>query len=308
MLNIREINLFRDATYIEEIEEGYPKRKKYKVITPKCEYFIKIHDYKMSHQEIKKEKWLYQTYENLKIPIVPLLDIISKGDNTIFVYPFFKGETLKKENLSKKEFRNYGIKVATDVIKLNHITHDSNLFKPLELEKTFSKEDWERCKKIWRNKSYRKKILQIFTKQEIRLLFKYYKNLLEDVKKEKVMLNHNDIKTGNIMLDKQKNYFFIDIDPIDLTVLGYNIYYSLFWFLLPNCEKKEKCFLKGFMQTIDSEKRLIKQVHFFLIADFINELEMLLKDKFDDLMQEKVWLKQMLFNKNNIIEKVIYEK
>ncbi len=34
MLNIREIDLFRDATYIEEIEEGYPKRKKYKVVTP----------------------------------------------------------------------------------------------------------------------------------------------------------------------------------------------------------------------------------------------------------------------------------
>lgn len=306
MLNIREINLFRDATYIEEIEEGYPKRKKYKVTTPKCEYFIKIHDYKMSNQEIQKEKWLYQAYENSKIPIVPLLDVIRKDNNTIFIYPFFKGKTLKKANLSKKEFRDYGIRVAKDVIKINHITYDSNLFKPLELEEHF-KEDMERGRKLWRNSIYRKKILQIFTKQEIRLLFAYYRNLLKDVKKEKVMLNHNDIKTGNIMLDKQKNYFFIDIDPINLTVPGYNMYYSLFWFLLPNCEEKEKCFLKGFIQTLDPQIKLLKQLHYFLISDFMNELEMLLNEKFDDLMQENLRLKQMLFNENNIIEKVIYE-
>lgn len=146
MLNICKIDLFKNSTCIEEIKEGYYKRKKYKIITPNQEYFIKVHEYKMSDKEIKREKWLYEAYEKLGIPIVPLLDIIIKDNNTIFVYPFFKGETLTKSNLSLKEFMNYGIKVGKDVIKINNITYDSDLFKPLELEIYFKK-DIENVKK-----------------------------------------------------------------------------------------------------------------------------------------------------------------
>lgn len=102
------------------------------------------------------------------------------------------------------------------------------------------------------------------------------------------------------------HYYLIDIDFFGLTLTGFNVYYSLNSFIIPNFEENIKWFIRGFIQSIDPNKDLLKQLHYFLIADFSNELARLSNNYYDEVSQNISHVKAILFNINNIIEKEIY--
>lgn len=104
------------------------------------------------------------------------------------------------------------------------------------------------------------------------------------------------------------DYRLIDIDFCGLTLAGFNIYYSLNAFILPNFEEKTKWFLRGFVQAIDSKKELTRQLHYFLIADFSNELARMSNKYYDRIVLDLDYVKSRLFNVDNILLEEIYEK
>ena len=303
--DIKKIHYFKDIVSIEQIKKGYYERKKYKVIGQNENYFIKTHHRKLIQQEIVQEKKLYEIYQKLNIPIVPLLDLIEYKNETIFVYPYFDGITLKDAKLMIEEYYKYGVKIAQEVMKLQRASVDSKLFSKVNLDKYF-KENEKRIKDLWKNEDYQEKILYIFSKEELQNLTIHYTSLLDFMKTQKFLLNHNDIKIANVMLDQKKNYYLIDIDPIGLTPTGFNIYYSIHSFLLPQFKENEKSFLRGFIQTIDPNREIIKQLQYCLIADMINESEMLLTKYFNEIQQNKEYIKKMLFNKERFLEEIVY--
>lgn len=304
--DIKQIHYFKDIISIEQIKKGYHKRKKYKIITENGSYFLKTHHSKLKSEEIMQGKKLYEIYQKLNIPTVPLLNLIEYKNETIFIYPFFEGTNLKDSNLSMKEYYKYGTKVGQQIIKLQKCPVDFKTFSNVNLNNYFN-QDKKRIKNLWKNEEYRKKILYIFSKEELKKLTRLYISLLDFIKTQKFLLNHNDIKIANVMLDEQENYYLIDIDPIGLTPAAFNVYYSIYSFLLPQFQENEKAFLKGFIQTIDSKREIVKQLQYFLIADMINESEKLLTKYFNEIKENKEYMKKMLFNKENFLEKMIYD-
>ncbi len=76
--------------------------------------------------------------------------------------------------------------------------------------------------------------------------------------------------------------------------------------MLPQFKENEKTFLRGFIQTIDPNREIVKQLQYFLIADMIDESEMLLTKYFKKIQENKEYMKKMLFNKEKFLEKMIY--
>lgn len=230
----------KDIVSIEEIKQGYNGRKKYKVTTINKTYFIKVHHYKLNQKEIMQEKILYETYKKLDIPIVPLLDLIEYKNETIFVYPYFEGITLKDAVLTLEEYYKYGVKIAQEIMKLQKVSMDSKVFSKVKLDKYF-KGDKKRIINLWKNEEYKEKIYNVFSKEELQELTIFYKSLLD------------------------------------------------------------------FIQTIDPNRKIVKQLQYFLIANMINESEKLLTKYFDEIQENKEYMKKMLFNKEKFLEKIIYE-
>lgn len=305
--DIEQLHYFKDIISIEQIEKGFDKRKKYKIITKNKSYFLKTHHCKLSQKEIRQGKILYEIYQKLNIPVVSLFDLIEYKNETIFIYPFFEGKDLRDVNFTMEEYYNYGVKVGQEIMKLQEFSVDLKLFSKVNLDNYF-KEDQKRIKSLWKNEDYQQKILKLFSMNEVEQLVSIYQTLFNYVKTQKFSLNHNDIKVANVILDEQKNYYLIDIDPIGLTPAGFNIYYSMYSFLISKFKESEKSFLRGFIQTIDPNREIVKQLQYFLIADMINESEKLLTKHFNEVQENKEYMKKVLFNKENFLEKIIYDR
>lgn len=276
-------------------------KNKFKVVTNNQTFFVKIEDRVYSEKDIEKVKWLYQTYQEVGIPTIPLIDIFIINDETIWIFPFFKGKTLYEANIPIEQMKYYGKLVATDIKKLNKKKVDLNLFSILDLRQHYE-DRVNKINNLLKSNDTREKFLKIFNKVEWQELLIYYNKLYENIKNDEVMLNHNDIKLPNIMVDENSNYYFIDLDPFDLTIIGYNIGYSISCFLFENEKEKEKIFLRSFIKTIDSSKNLINQMNYFLISDFINKIEMY----FEFYQNNISFVKSMLFNSDNILEIELY--
>lgn len=301
---IKQIELFDKAVSIEEVKKGYKRRKKYIVETVKEKYFVKILPYKSSYSEIEKTKWIYKAYQKENIPLIPLLDIIVKENKTILIFKYFEGKDLEESSLTLEQYESYGRKVSLEVKKMNRIKNYPTSFKAFDL-KNHCNQYINRLKKVADDK--KSKMTSLFNDIEIEKLILRFQNLSEDIIGNEVMLNHNDIKTANVMLDKNYNFYLIDIEPIDLTYKGFNINYSIYTFLLNNnFEKEEKAFLKGFIKEYDPNKRLIKEWEYFIISDFINELERLLELYYEDLKNNISFIKKALFNEDNILVDLLY--
>lgn len=301
---IRELNIFKNILSIEEISKGYPKRKKYIVKTIDKLYFVKIIPYKIEDEEVEKTKWIYKTYQENKIPVIPLLDIKAYENKTIYIYPFFEGKDLKENILTREEYKNYGKLVANEVKKMNQITDIPKEFKLFNLEKHCN-DCIHKIDNLMLNEKYQEKIYRIFSKKELHDLKLRLKEILNDIKHDKMMLNHNDIKLANIMIDKNGKFYFVDIEPINLTPIGFNLNYSIYTFIYPNT-KDSQTFLRSFINTIDREKSLKKEWEYFIISDFINELSKLIDKDYEMLLKDKERINDILFNNNHYLEKILY--
>ena len=295
--------LFDNITDIITIKKGYHLRDKFKVITKNKKYFVKIHNGYLNEQDINNHKILYEYYRKCNIPIIPFIDIKNIQNKTFFIYEYQNHKSLLEENLTPKEYYDYGYQIGKDVLKLQQISYDKhkNIFKKIDIQ-PFYENDVARFK----DNENKYEILKLFTKKEKKELIKIFTSLFNDIKKEPHCLNHNDIKPENILI-KNNNYYIIDIDFFGLTLTGFNVYYSMTSFLMPNFEDNIKWFLRGFIQSIDPDKKLLKQLHYFLIADFSNELILLSNKCYNEINQNINHIKAMLFNINNIISEEIYK-
>ncbi len=301
MVNLKKIPIFGEEARIEELDIKSRCKNKYKVVNGKQSFFVKIEDNIYSEKDIKKVKWLYQTYQELEIPTIPLIDIFTINDETIWVFPFFEGQTLLDAIPSIEKMKYYGKAVANDIKKLNKKKPDLNLFSTLNLKQHY-KDRVDKVENLLQEKDTKGKLLKIFSENVWKELLNFYGHLYEDIKDDDLMLNHNDIKLPNIMIDSKDDYYFIDLDPFDLTIIGYNIGYSISCFLFQKEKDLEKAFLRSFIQAIDSNKSLINQMNYFLISDFINKIE-----KYSDMYQSNaIFIKTMLFNSNNILSIELY--
>lgn len=298
---LKTIPLFQDYITIEEISVESRCQNKYKVVTKDKTYFVKIEDAHYSEKDIKNTKWLYQRCLEEGISVLPLIDVISFGDETLWIYPFFEGETILDKDFSLDKFREYGKCVAREILKLNKIEPISS-FDTVDINKHCE----DRISKIRRrltdieDSQY---MLKIFNKDEWNELINYYKDLCKRTKGDKVGLNHNDIKLPNILIDKDDNYTLIDFGPLILTNIGYNIGYSISCFLFENDKEKEKACLRGFINTIDKNHELLSQFNYYLISDFINKLDMYRNDYLNNIS----FIREILFNKENILSKEMYD-
>lgn len=304
MKQMKGIKMFKNILAIEEVKKGYIERKKYVIETVEGKYFIKVLPSKLSSNEIEKTKWIYKTYDKENIPIIPLLDIITNKKETILVFKYFEWKNLQESQLTLEQYESYGRKVALEVKKMNKIKNYPNSFKTFDLRNHCNKYI-ERLRKIVDRK--RNKVNELFSDIEIENLILRFQNLSENIIGNEVMLNHNDIKTDNVMLDKDNNFYLIDIEPSDLTYKGFNINYSIYTFLFANNFKQnERAFLKGFIKEYDPNKSLMKEWEYFIISDFINEFNKLLERYSDYLKNNISFIKKVLFNEDNILIHVLY--
>lgn len=291
---------------IEEIKKGCTDRQKYIVTTSKNKYFLKISFDPLSQEQIQKTKWLYRVYQEKNIPFVPLLDIITEKDKTYMIYPVFEGENLSEIECSPEQYYNFGLKVSSEVRKMNEITNypENNLV--FDIKKHFE-EHVDKLNQLLEDSNYENKIYQVISKEEINQLIDLMHQCLLKITGHKTTWNHNDVKLVNIMVDNNHDHYLVDIDYLGLTLVGYNVNYSIYSFLFSNVAyASEKYFLKGFIQGIDPKKQLMDEWIYFMIADFINELKPFIDKRYDLLVSEKQRIKQILWNENDYLETILY--
>ena len=296
---LKTISIFQDYIAIEEINVESRCKNKYKVVTKDNTYFVKIEGAHYPEKDIINAKWIYQRCLEKGVSILPLVDIISFGDETVWIHPFFEGKTILEKDYSLEKFKEYGECVAKDILKLNEIEPISS-FETVDLNKHCD----ERINKVLNrlNDDESQYMLKIFNKEEWYELIDYYKELGKRIIGDKVSLNHNDIKLPNILIDNDDNYSIIDFGPLLLTNVGYNIGYSISCFLFENDKDKEKACLRGFISIIDEKQELLDQFNYYLISDFINKLDMYRDDYLDNID----FIRLILFNKDDILKRELY--
>lgn len=301
MINLKSLDLFKDSISIEEISYDSRCKNKYKIVSEDFTYFVKIEEDYYSLDDIKNTKWLYQRCLEENINVLPLVDIISCGEETIWIYPFFTGKEILKIDFDDRMLEDYGKRIAKDIKKFNKI-EPIDTFRKIDLE-----EFWNlrinKIRDLLNEENTKNNLLKLLTVDKWEELLDYYKKLGKEVKCKDYFINHNDIKLPNILIDEDNNYYLIDFGPIILTSVGYNIGYSLSSFLFENLENKEKAFLRGFIKEIDANKELVREFNFYLISDFINKIN----KRLDDYLDNASYIKDLLFNRDNILEDVLYD-
>lgn len=297
MISLEDMNIFKNIKEIIVIEKGSTDRKKYKVVTEDEVYFVKVEDKIYSDKEILKVKWLYKTYQDLNIPVVPLIDLKVIDKVSVWIFPFFEGESLSEIELSIEQLESFGKLIALDIKKLNAVKLDTRLFPHFDFKLHYEERKNKLLDYIKNDKYY-----SIFKKIEWESILLKYQELYDSIKDNQVMLNHNDVKLKNFMIDKNLNYYFIDIDPFDSTFIGYNLGYSISCFLFKDKFNKEKIVLSSFIRTIDVSKELVNQFNYFLISDFINKFERYA----DYYLLNSNYIIELLLNDNNILCDIFY--
>ncbi|MDE6292727.1 MAG: hypothetical protein K2L98_03510, partial [Bacilli bacterium] len=94
MIDLKTIPLFKDCISIEDINVESRCKNKYKVKTKDNTYFVKIEEAHYAEKDINNAKWIYQRCLEEGVSVLPLVDILSFGDETLWIYPFFEGKTI----------------------------------------------------------------------------------------------------------------------------------------------------------------------------------------------------------------------
>ncbi|MBS7021220.1 MAG: hypothetical protein KH135_05110, partial [Firmicutes bacterium] len=222
------------------------------------------------------------------------------------IYPFFDEKNLCEIEFLPEQYYHLGLKISDEVRKMNEITNFPDKIPVFNLKEHF-KAQVKKLNDLLEDNNYKNKIYQFISKEEINHLMNFMEEKFQKVIKHETKLNHNDVKLVNIMIDNNHDYYLVDIDYLGCTLLGYNVNYSIYSFLFSDeFYTNEKYFLKGFIQGIDPQKKLMDEWSYFMISDFINELKPSIDKRYDLLVSEKHRIKQILFNDNNYLEDILY--
>ena len=153
--------------------------------------------------------------------------------------------------------------------------------------------------------NYRNMMLEYYTELELKDMenkLTKYGNMLKRNNKPKLI--HGDIKRSNIMVDKNKEFHFVDIESMKFSYDVINFKYQMTWALFDGNESEFE-FVKGCFDGIYNNKRpknFNYYVIFVVILNFFTESYH--QYRYDDVKDFKKYIKKCraVFNKINDID------
>lgn len=202
---MRAINS-RSFDWIQPINKGFSKERKYNVKQGKNRYFLKVTP--IEHVNSKKLELNYLSQLKwLNINHCELIEVEYKEDSILSLYRWIYGEDLRKfaDQLDAVECYRYG-KEAGNILKN---IHSINIDEPLS--------DWE----MYFNQKIDKKIMDYERVKYVYPKGKYFIDYINThrylLKKRPQVLCHGDYHVGNMMIEQStKQLYLIDFGSLEV--------------------------------------------------------------------------------------------
>lgn len=272
------ITFVNEKDIVEEVDDGHSGALLYKITRNKEKFFLKVFNTQFNIQKIEEIKNYISIYKKLKIKSLEIIDYgnIENFNKHYIVYNFIEGINLKKytdiDEYRLEEVKQIGTYIGKELLKLKmYEDYDKELFKYNDID-NFIKEVINNFYLILQDNIYKDIILKYFKIEELNELKKKlvdYSYILKDVKPK---LIHGDIKRSNIMVDKNGEFYIIDIESMQINYDVLNFKHQMTWSLFEGNEKETE-FVKGYFDGIYNETRPVNfnyNIIFIIILNFFN--------------------------------------
>lgn len=276
----------------------------YKVTSGNNCFFLKILKWELIKEKIEKIAFIY---EKLNIKSLHIIEIgyIKSCEKYYILYNFIEGQNLKiyndEQNTDLKSIKEIGKTIGQQLLKLKKYgdTDAKNILGVYDIKNDI-KNSIENFQLLMQDNNYRNMMLEYYTKLELKdmenKLIKYG-NMLKRNNKPKLI--HWDIKRSNIMVDKNKEFHFVDIESMKFSYDVINFKYQITWALFDGNESEFE-FVKGCFDGIYNNKRpknFNYYVIFVVILNFFTESYH--QYRYDDVKDFKKYIKKCraVFNK-----------
>lgn len=302
-VNLHEIKFIQTNDIIDKVDDGYSGALLYKITRGEKKYFLKIFKEKLIHEKIEKIVYIYKKL-NIKSLHIIKTGYIKSCKNYYIIYNFIDGQNLKvhnnEQNTDFKSIRKAGKVIGKQLLKLKNYNNcdDISFFNVYNINNDIQN-TINNFQILMKENNYRNIVLRYYTELEIKELNNkliYYGNML---KRDKPKLIHGDIKRANIIIDKNKEYYIVDIESMQISYDILNFKYQMTWNLFAGNEKELE-FVKGYFDGIYNNKRpknFNYYVIFIVILNFFTESYH--RYKYSDIQGFKTYIKncRILFEK-----------
>lgn len=261
-----------DETTLEEIIGGHSGSKLYKLKCNDNIYCIKLVE--NSKQEFNVIKTICNIYSILGIPS---LKLIAEGQNkqseNYVLYNYIEGSDLKtlSKQLSDSKIYEYGIKTGEYLKKLKNFSlEDANIIPTVDINKLTDRVN-ELYKSLMQNHMVKNLFEEYFTIEKIKMLIKKHNEYKSLFNESDLHLIHGDIKMSNTMIDKEGNFYLIDIESMKFSYDVLNFRYQIVWKLMKGNEK-ELLFTKGMLDRLYNYTRpesFYEQLIYVFVLNFV---------------------------------------
>ena len=233
-------------------------------------FFLKI----MNNSSFKERRIdiICDTYRQLNIPSINVIDKGTIDDKIYVIYNFIDGDDLicLRNKMSVHDIYLVGHTVGSYEKKL--ASYPSKV-QYVNVQKNIHDFTQEKTKKFYA--SYSKEILQIanFGIDDLKKIETIFTQLAKSFSNTEKELIHSDIKSGNVMINKQKQVVIVDIESLEYNYFPFNFRWSIYDIFNYSNKNEERAFyhgvLSGRYDEIPSE--LNKQILYILILKFFEE-------------------------------------
>ena len=276
---LNKIKFMEEGDILEKVSDGYSGALLYVIKRKREKFFLKIFNKTFDYKEIDLLKKKLNIYKELNINSLEIIDSNKIGnlDKYYIVYNYIDGQNLKEFTNLKKSNSQYirymGRKIGKQLNKLREYNkYDKNLFEFKDINK-LTETIIENFKSMLKDEKIIGTIQKYFNKSELKNLetkLKKYKNVLKNIEPK---LIHGDIKRSNIMIDKSKKLYIIDVESMQLNYDVMNFLYQMTWALFKE-NHREAEFVSGYFDGIYNNQRpknFNEQILFITILNFFNE-------------------------------------
>lgn len=261
-----------DETTLEEIIGGHSGSKLYKLKCNDNIYCIKL--FENSKQDLNVIKTICNIYSTLGIPS---LKLVAEGQNkqskNYVLYNYIEGSDLKtlSKQLSDSKIYEYGIKLGEYLKKLKNFSlEDANIIPAVDINKLTNRVN-ELYKSLTQNHMVKNLFEEYFTIGKIKMLIKKHNEYKCLFNESDLHLIHGDIKMSNTMIDKEGNFYLIDIESMKFSYDVLNFRYQIVWKLMKGNEK-ELLFTKGMLDQLYDYTRpenFYEQLIYVFVLNFV---------------------------------------
>jgi len=299
------IEFVKKQDIIEEVTDGYSGALLYKITRGKNKYFLKVFNKIFYEDKIKRLKKQLDIYKHLNIKS---LDIIEYGNIKDFsryyiVYNYIDGVNLKVYTESRehslKDVRHIGKYIGKEMLKLKkYEDYDKKLFLHKDIDTLTKKVIYNFYLMLEDEHSYNI-ITNYFKIEEINKFRDKLNQYSRLIKCEKPKLIHGAIKRSNIMVDKNKNFYIVDVESMQVNYDIINFLHQMTWSLFEGNEKETE-FVSGYFDGIYNETRPVNfnyNILFITIINFFNTSYKMYKNSQNDKLNIYLEKCRKLFNK-----------